>query len=131
MSEKEIEALIDERGELWLTLAPLWLEREPRASDYAHMIKVIERHDLSLDQLEWIFRLELAPVLSRHQLSIAGEWRTFDENRLLAQLVVHKRRLKGWRKSFWTLFSGLTTMVTRHRWNELMTHLMKARELAS
>lgn len=129
MSEQEIEALIAERGELWLALASLWLEREPRASDYDHMIEVIERHDLSLERLEWIFRLELAPVLSRHQLSIAGEWRAFDEQRLLTQLIVHQRRLHGWRKGFWTLFSGLTTLMTRHRWNELMTRLMKARGL--
>ncbi|MGC3873813.1 DUF7079 family protein [Halomonas sp. GXIMD04776] len=127
MSEQEIEVLIAERGELWLALAPLWLEREPRESDYTHMIEVIERHGLGLEELEWIFRLELAPVLSRHQLSIAGEWRAFDEQRLLTQLVVHQRRLRGWRKGFWTLFSGLSTMMTRHRWNLLMTRLMAVR----
>ncbi|MCP1367733.1 hypothetical protein BIS06_21180, partial [Halomonas sp. BBD48] len=62
---EEIETLVARRGELWLALAPLWLDREPRESDYQRMIEVIERHELSLDQLEWIFRLELAPVLSR------------------------------------------------------------------
>lgn len=127
MPAEEIEALVAERGELWLALAPLWLEREPRETDYARMVEVIERHDLSLEQLEWIFRLELAPVLSRHQMSMTGEWRAFDEDRLLTQLVIHKRRLRGWRKGFWTLFSGLSTMMTRHRWNELMTRLMVTR----
>ncbi|SHE39811.1 hypothetical protein SAMN02745148_00347 [Modicisalibacter ilicicola DSM 19980] len=131
MSEEEIEALIAERGELWLALAPLWLEREPREADYAHMVRVIERHALTPEQLEWIFRLELAPVLSRHQLSVAGEWRAFDEDRLLTQLVVHHRRLYGWRKGFWTLFSGLTTMMTRHRWNLLMARLARTREEVS
>ncbi len=123
----DVETLIAERGELWLALAPLWLEREPGETDYARMVEVIERHDLSLEQLEWIFRLELAPVLSRHQLSVTGEWRAFDDDRLLRQLVGHYRRLRGWRKGFWTLFSGLTTMVTRQRWNTLMTRLMVAR----
>lgn len=124
---EEIETLVAERGELWLTLAPLWLEREPGEADYARMIEVIERHELSLEQLEWIFRLELAPVLSRDQLSVAGEWRAFDENRLLTRLVIHKRRLRGWRKGLWTLFSGLTTMMTRHRWNQLIGRVLAAR----
>lgn len=124
---EEIETLVARRGELWLALAPLWLDREPRESDYQHMIEVIERHDLSLDQLEWIFRLELAPVLSRQQMSMTGGWRSFDENRLLTHLVIHYRRLRGWRKGFWMLFSGLTTMMTRHRWNLLMTRLMEVR----
>lgn len=124
---EEIEALVAERGELWLALSPLWLEREPREVDYARMIDVIERHELNSEQLEWIFRLELAPVLARNQLSVAGEWRAFDENQLLTRLVIHKRRLRGWRKGFWTLFSGLTTMMTRYRWNQLMERLMTAR----
>lgn len=123
----DIETLAAERFDLWLALASLWLEREPSEADYARMVAVIERHALSLDQLEWIFRLELAPVLSRHQMSVAGEWRAFNEDRLLRQLVGHYRRLHGWRKGFWTLFSGLTTMMTRHRWNLLMARLMMAR----
>lgn len=124
----DVETLAAERFDLWLALSPLWLEREPGETDYARMIEVIERHGLTLEQLEWIFRLELAPVLSRHQISVAGsEWRSFNEDRLLRQLVGHYRRLRGWRKGFWTLFSGLTTMMTRHRWNQLMTRLMEAR----
>ncbi len=123
------QSLVDRRGELWLALAPLWLEREPRESDYAHMVEVIERHHLTLKQLEWIFRLELAPVLERHQVSVAGEWRTFNDRKLMGQLVAHNKRLTGWRRGFWTLFSGLTTMMTRHRWNELMMRLMEKREL--
>ncbi|MBZ9538910.1 hypothetical protein KGQ90_08160 [Modicisalibacter tunisiensis] len=124
---KDAQTLVDERGDLWLALAPLWLEREPRETDYARMVAVIERHDLSLEQLEWVFRLELAPVLTRYQMSVADNWRDFDDYRLMRQLVAHNRRLRGWRKGFWTLFSGLTTMVTRPRWNTLMTRLMVAR----
>ncbi|GAA5174882.1 MULTISPECIES: DUF7079 family protein [Halomonadaceae] len=124
---KDPQTLVDERGELWLALATLWRENEPRESDYARMIEVIERHDLSLEQLEWIFRLELAPVLARQQMSVTDSWRDVDEHRLLRQLVTHNRRLHGWRKGFWTLFSGLTTMLTRARWNTLMTRLMVAR----
>ncbi|EPC01886.1 hypothetical protein L861_19740 [Litchfieldella anticariensis FP35 = DSM 16096] len=120
----DAQTLVDERGELWLTLSTLWLEREPREADYAHMVEVIQRHDLTLNQLEWIFRLELAPVLSRQQMSVAGEWRAFDENKLLRQLVAHNLRLNGWRRKMWALFSGLTTMMTRHRWNELMARIM-------
>jgi hypothetical protein len=121
------QRLVDERGDLWLALAPLWLEREPRETDYARMIAVIQRHDLSLQQLEWVFRLELAPVLSRQQMSVAGEWRAFDDYKLMKQLVAHNLRLKGWRRKSWMLFSGLTTMMTRHRWNELMGRLMVER----
>ncbi|WP_027962150.1 DUF7079 family protein [Halomonas halodenitrificans] len=121
------QTLVDERGELWLALAPLWLEREPGERDYAQMLEVIERHDLTVNELEWIFRIELAPVLARHQMSVVGEWRRFDDYALMQQLVAHNLRLKGWRRKSWALFSGLTTMMTRHRWNELIGRLMVQR----
>ncbi len=123
----DAQSLVDRRGELWLALAPLWLEREPGERDYAEMITVIERHDLTVHELEWVFRLELAPVLSRHQMSVVGEWRAFDDHKLMQQLVAHNLRLTGWRRKSWALFSGLTTMMTRHRWNELIARLMVER----
>ncbi|MDR5907106.1 DUF7079 family protein [Franzmannia qiaohouensis] len=123
----DAQTLVDERGELWLALAPLWLDREPRERDYARMVEVIQRHELTLDELEWIFRIELAPVLSRTQMSVASEWRRFDDHQLMKRLVAHNLRLRGWRRKSWALFSGLITMMTRHRWNELMTRVMIAR----
>ncbi|MBF8222766.1 DUF7079 family protein [Halomonas sp. 328] len=127
----DINTLVEERRELWLTLAPLWLDREPGERDYARMVGVIQRSGLTFKQLEWIFRLELAPVLSRHQMSVAGEWRAFNEERLLRQLVAHNRRLIGWRRQCWALFSGLTTMMTRHRWQELMMRVQLAQDEAA
>ena len=121
------QALVDERGELWLALAPLWLDREPSEREFARMVAVIERHELTLHELEWIFRLELAPVMSRNQMSIAGRWRDFDDYQLMQQLVAHNLKLKGWRRKSWALFSGLTTMRTRHRWNELIARVMMER----
>ncbi|PAU78527.1 DUF7079 family protein [Halomonas salipaludis] len=123
----DAQTLVDERGELWLALAPLWLDREPRERDYARMVEVIQRHDLTLTELEWIFRIELAPVLSRTQMSVASEWRRFDDYQLMKRLVAHNLRLHGWRRKSWALFSGLITMMTRHRWNELMTRVLIAR----
>ncbi|MBD3896573.1 hypothetical protein IEI94_12000 [Halomonas sp. ML-15] len=123
----DAQTLVDERGELWLALAPLWLDREPRERDYARMVEVIQRHELTLTELEWIFRIELAPVLSRTQMSVASEWRRFDDYQLMKRLVAHNLRLTGWRRKSWALFSGLITMMTRHRWNELMTRVMIAR----
>ncbi|GKW48578.1 DUF7079 family protein [Halomonas sp. NCCP-2165] len=127
----DIETLVEERRDLWLVLAPLWLDREPGERDYARMVAAVRRSGLTLRQLEWVFRLELAPVLSRHQMSVAGEWRAFDETRLLRQLVAHNRRLRGWRRQCWALFSGLTTMMTRHRWQELMMRVQLAEDEAS
>nr|WP_298056914.1 hypothetical protein [uncultured Halomonas sp.] len=121
------QQLVDERGDLWLALAPLWLDREPSERDYAKMIDVIQQHNMSPHELEWMFRLEMAPVMSRHQLSVASEWRRFDDYKLMQQLVSHNLRLKGWRRKSWALFSGLTTMMVRHRWSELMSRVMVAR----
>lgn len=123
----DAQTLVDQRGELWLALAPLWLDREPFESEYARMVEVIQRHGLSFTELEWLFRLELAPVLTRNQMSIAGEWRRFDDHKLMRQLVAHNLRLHGWRRKMWALFSGLMTMMTRHRWNELMARVMVER----
>lgn len=121
------QQLVDERGDLWLALAPLWLDREPSERDYAKMVDVIQQHNMSLKELEWMFRLEMAPVMSRHQLSVASEWRQFDDYKLMKQLVSHNLRLKGWRRKSWALFSSLTTMMVRHRWEALMSRLMVAR----
>lgn len=121
------QQLVDERGDLWLALAPLWLDREPSERDYARMVEVINQYGMPLMELEWMFRLELAPVMSRHQLSIASEWRKFDDHKLMQQLVSHNLRLKGWRRKGWALFSGLTTMMVRHRWVELMNRVQVAR----
>ncbi|MGS2744369.1 DUF7079 family protein [Halomonas sp. LS-001] len=118
------QQLVDERGDLWLALAPLWLDREPGERDYARMVEVIESYELSLQELEWVFRLELAPVMARYQLSVASEWRKFDDYQLMKRLVSHNLNLTGWRRKRWALFSGLTTMMTRHRMNELMNRLM-------
>lgn len=127
MHEQEIETLIVERGALWLALSSLWLEREPRESDYARMIREIDASELTLKQLEWVYRLEMSPVMARYQLSMAGEWRAFDETVLLTRLVRHNRKLAGWRKGVWSLFSGLTTMMSRPRFHELVVRLMVAR----
>ncbi|MWJ27491.1 hypothetical protein GPM19_04590 [Halomonas sp. ZH2S] len=121
------QQLVDERGELWLALAPLWLDKEPGERGYAHMVAVIEAHEMTLQELEWLFRLEMAPVMSRHQMSVASEWRKFDDRKLMQQLVTHNIKLTGWRRKSWALFSGLTTMMVRHRWNELMGRVMVAR----
>ncbi|WP_163558241.1 hypothetical protein [Halomonas sp. NO4] len=123
----DAQTLVDQRGDLWLALAPLWLDREPSERDYTRMVAVIEEHGLTLEELEWVFRLELAPVLSRHQMSVAGTWHHFNDYQLMQQLVSHNLRLKGWRRKGWALFSGLTTMMTRHRWNELIERVAVAR----
>ncbi|WP_110666342.1 DUF7079 family protein [Salinicola halophilus] len=127
MDEQEIEALVIERGALWLALSSLWLEREPRESDYAAMVREIDAMGLSLQALERVYRLEMSPVMARYQFSMAGQWREFDENMLLTRLVRHYRRLNGWRRTSWSLFSGLTTMMSRYRFNELVVRVMVAR----
>ncbi|SBR50659.1 DUF7079 family protein [Halomonas sp. HL-93] len=124
------QQLVDERGDLWLAIAPLWLDREPSERDYAQMVEVVERYQMSFHELEWMFRLEMAPVMARYQLSIASEWRQFNDRKLMQQLVSHNLRLKGWRRKSWALFSGMTTMMVRHRWNELMSRVMIARSEA-
>jgi len=124
------QQLVDERGDLWLALAPLWLDREPSERDYAQMVEVVERYQMSFHELEWMFRLEMAPVMARYQLSIASEWRQFNDRKLMQQLVSQNLRLKGWRRKSWALFSGMTTMMVRHRWNELMSRVMIARSEA-
>ncbi len=108
-------------------LAPLWLDREPGERDYAHMAAVIERYDFSDAELERLYRVEMSPVLARHQLSLAGEWRQFDEDRLLRQLTWHVWRLTPNRRRWWMLISGLTTMMTRHRFNMLMDVVLTRR----
>ncbi|RKR06878.1 hypothetical protein C7446_0877 [Kushneria sinocarnis] len=123
----EAQALLDHRRHLWMVLAPLWLDREPGERDYQRMIAEIERLELDFRSLERIYRLELAPVLARHQVSMVGGWRHFEEEPLLHALMRHALRLTPWRRRLWWLMSGLTTAMTRHRWHHLIRQLMSHR----
>ena len=74
----DLERLLERRGALWLALSPIWLEREPREHEYARMLQVVEAQGYTSQELEMIYRLEMAPVMARRQMSVAGEWRHFD-----------------------------------------------------
>ncbi|OHV07809.1 DUF7079 family protein [Kushneria phosphatilytica] len=114
------QALLDHRRHVWTALAPLWLDREPVEHHYQRMIVEINRLALDRPTLEEIYRIELAPVLARYQASMAGNWRDFEEEPLLHALMRHNLRLSPWKRRFWWLLSGLTTTMTRHRWQYLM-----------
>ena len=116
----DVAALLERRQEVWLALAPLWEERDPREAEYQHMAEVVEAHGLSFRELETLYRLEMAPVLVREQVSMAPSYKERDENRLLSRLLQHTHQLTRGKRHFWLLFSGLATMPSRHRYGNLL-----------
>ena len=116
----DVAALLERRQDIWLALSPLWLEREPREAEYQHMAEVVEAQELSFQELEKLYRLEMAPVLVREQVSMTPNFKGFDDNQLLSRLLQHTHRLTRGRRMFWLLFSGLATMPSRHRYGNLL-----------
>ncbi|MCM2129922.1 DUF7079 family protein [Larsenimonas rhizosphaerae] len=123
--------LLASRQTLWLSLTRLWLDSEPGIRDYEQMAEEILRHDYTHKQLEWIYRIEMAPVMVKYQVSITQGWKQFEAQRILPPLVRHTERLTPMKRRFWLLFSGLTTSLSRHRWVTLMQEVQHQQAMAT
>ncbi|MCM2972057.1 MULTISPECIES: DUF7079 family protein [Larsenimonas] len=121
------DTLLASRQTLWMSLTRLWLDDEPSPDDYDDMASEILRHDHTDKQLEWIYRLELAPVMVKYQVSITQGWKAFEPERILPPLVRHNQRMTPMKRRWWILMSGMTTALSRPRWATLMQEVQHRR----
>lgn len=89
------QAELERRGPVWAALSELYLDTELRPEDYRRICGVILASGYTDDEIEFILRRELGPVLGPNLRSAAGEWAGFDQPRLVAAILKHRT---SWRR---------------------------------
>lgn len=77
---------------VWVALSELWLDTEIADRDLDRIARVVAESDFDLATLRAIYLIEVAPVVSRNLLCMAGIWTGFDERWLCAAIVHNLRR---------------------------------------
>jgi hypothetical protein len=82
---------IERRRPLWIALSELWLDTELASADLERIARVMADSGLTIEALREVYLLEVAPVVSRNLLVVAGEWAGFDEEWLCSRIVSNLR----------------------------------------
>jgi len=82
------------RRAVWIAMSDLFLDTDVRLF-YVSTARVCAESPYSQEELERIFREEVAPVLEPNLLVAAGEWAGFDEEWLVNSISARKPG-KGW-----------------------------------
>lgn len=80
------DAVISERRDLWIALSDLFLDTDVRLS-YPYVARVAAETPYSMDELEAIYRNEVAPIVEDNLLEVAGEWAMFPEEWLVSAIA--------------------------------------------
>lgn len=116
------EQWIQKRKPLWAALAELWLDTELSADDLERIARVMAESGLTIEQLRRVYLFEVAPVVYRNLLSMAGEWMLFDEE-WLSERILHNLRNRPRRTRFWSWFPltrRLMVYATERHWTKLV-----------
>ena len=73
------------RRALWVAMSDLWLDTEVDDRAIAGIADVVRESGLSRDELEGVFRDELAPFLGPNLQCTAGEWVGFNPEWVCAE----------------------------------------------
>lgn len=85
------------RESVWLALSELWLDTELDESDFRAIAQTLAASGFTPDELEAIYRLEVAPVVWLNAWTTAGVWTGFDADWLFEACRRNQRR----RHSLW------------------------------
>lgn len=92
LSAAEIQA----RLPLWDAIADLFLDTEIDDGVRAYVARVLAPSPFSLDELDAIYRFEVAPVVHANLKVVAGEWAGFGEEWLGERIPAHLARSGRW-----------------------------------
>ena len=123
LSDQELEL----RKPIWLALSELWLDTELMESDLDHIASVMSQSRYSLDELRDIYLYEVAPVVYRNLLSVAGEWAGFDKEWLYGEMRRELRRTNSARRFRHRLLRPLMTYATERHWQVLAEKVVDRR----
>jgi hypothetical protein len=110
------------REKLWILLSALWLDTELDSEWERAIAQDLLQSGFSEAELETIYRYELAPVLGKNLLSVAGVWSGFDPDWLCQEIklrLAHRSRLGRW----WirrALPQKLWTYASEDHWRRIL-----------
>lgn len=115
----------DRRRPVWIALSDLWLDTEITEPMLRHIAGVLQASGYDRATLRAIYLYEVAPVVYRNLLSVAGVWDGFEEAWLCAEA---ERWAQRWPTSWivwrWLrLKKPLMTYATEAHWLALMNLL--------
>jgi len=88
------EQAIERRKRVWSALSDLYLDTELPDDSIERIVQTFINSGYSLAEIKQINYNEVAPVLGRNLISIAGEWAGFDEEWLYKAITeqIHKKK---------------------------------------
>ncbi len=116
------ESQVTRRRPVWIALSALWLDTEIEPGELENIARVMIDSGLTNEELREAYLIEVAPVVYRNLLSVAGEWQGFDEEWLCAEIARNLRERP--RRTRWLGWFFLTrrtmTYATEDHWESLM-----------
>jgi hypothetical protein len=109
------------REAVWLALSELWRDIELDAASLENLAQVLRGSGYPQDELEAIYRLEVAPVVWLNTWTTAGVWDGFDPAWLF-EGCRRNQRLRTSRRHRWRcrLLRRPMTHACEHHWQELI-----------
>ena len=114
------EAELLRRRPLWIALSDLWLDTELQDFDRDHIARVMLDSGYDRDRLERIMAEEVAPVVYRNLLSVAGAWTGFDADWLCAEILAGLRRRGPLGRWWLRRRRALMTGIMRNDWQDVL-----------
>ena len=112
------------RESVWLALSELWLDTELDEADLATIASTLAISGYPLDELEKIFRLEVAPVVWSNSWVTAGVWDGFDPDWLFDGCRRNqKRRYSLWHRGRCRLLRKAMTAAVEEDWRKIRARL--------
>ena len=127
MNEEEIKR----REPIWLALSELWLDTELTDKDLDQIASVMAQSKYNLGELRAIYLYEVAPVVYRNLLNVAGEWAGFNEAWLYSKINEGIERSSPVRRFLQRLKKPLMTYATERHWRVLAWKVSERRRTQS
>jgi len=106
---------IAERKAVWSAFSDLFLDTDVTLN-YHYIIRVCGASKLTMEELEYILKYEVAPVALPNLYCVAGEWAGFDEEWLITEICKLEKREEGFRNRVSNFLSklGMNDYTAKH-----------------
>ena len=112
------------RESVWLALSELWLDTELDDSGRAAIARTLAISGYPPEELEGIYRLEVAPVVWSNSWVTAGVWDGFDPDWLFEGCRRNqKRRYSLWHRGRCRLLRKAMTAAVEEDWRKIREQL--------